>query len=323
MDVVPSPEVPNFREMADHVNALGNGIRLFHNLPAFNDPSITTKLNRLDDLVNNVNNIRQDIQRDVTQSVLQEMQAVIEQTMARGYKALKDEFTNQINAVKDDLQATRGQLTNQINTVKNDITNDLTNQINTVKDDVQATRGQLTNQINAVKDDLEATRSQLTNQINAVKDDLEATRGQLTNQINAVKDDIQATRGQLTNQINTVKNDITNDLTNKINALEQGLKANISAREMNSIARAQNAWNPPKLIPLYSPLTNTEIEQFPATKSKLSGLTKPALIQLLRALDDPYQDPDYDRRAENRTRVGECVESMKSPFEANGWIKNL
>ncbi|KAI0867938.1 hypothetical protein GGS24DRAFT_483836 [Hypoxylon argillaceum] len=148
MNRTPPLEMPDFGAIADHGQELVNGVRLLKNLSAFNDPHITTKLNKLDDFTNNVNGIQQTIEQNINRSLTEAITKAVEQTITRRNQALrkeiKDHFTKEINTVKNDL-------TNEIHTFRDDLTNeihtfrhDLTKQISTSKDD-------LTGQINSLE----------------------------------------------------------------------------------------------------------------------------------------------------------------------------
>ncbi|KAI1129466.1 hypothetical protein F5Y10DRAFT_238316 [Nemania abortiva] len=178
MSRTPSPELPDFDALTHHAQELANGIRLLGNLPAFNDPHITTKLNRLDELTNNVDNLQQTILLNITQSLTESITQAVQQSN----QDLKDDLTRQINTVRDDL-------TTQINTVKDDLKS-AKDDIKSTKDDIKSTKDDITRHINTVKDDL-------TSQINTVKNDL-------TRQINTVKDDLRSTKDDLASRIDTL-----------------------------------------------------------------------------------------------------------------------
>lgn len=108
MNRTPSPEAPGFGDMANHAPAVVSGSRLFINLPAFN------RLISLDVFAQNVENIKQELMRDLTQSLSRDLTQSLTQTIARNNKTLEDDLTERINAASNDF-------TEKINTLKSDL----------------------------------------------------------------------------------------------------------------------------------------------------------------------------------------------------------
>ncbi|KAJ2979317.1 hypothetical protein NUW58_g7228 [Xylaria curta] len=288
MSRAPSPGMPNDIGMADHFRAIADRFQLFENSPAFTDPNITTKLNKLDDVTDAINNLQETFAQSLRQVVRDEMKSVKDDL-----KSVKEELTSKIDTVKDDLKSVKEELTSKIDTVKDDL--------KSVKEELKSVKEEL----KSVKEELKSTKGDLTTKIDTVKEDL-------TTKIDTVKDD-------LTTKIDTVKE----DLTTKIDALETSLKINIATRDINSIVRPKNALND-KIAPLYSVSTGAPIQNFPNTRHQVESLSHPQTVRILGELGDLLYDPRSGTTDAAKARLLVLVGiQAHSPFPANNAVANM
>ncbi|KAI1111895.1 hypothetical protein F5Y14DRAFT_289929 [Nemania sp. NC0429] len=267
MSITPPVELPDWDELAGHGRAFADGIQLIKGLPAFNDPHIAAKLNRISE---NTDNIRADLHR-----------------------SLSDEFARQLEgAITRALNPFEARLTAKINTVKNDLT-----------ENIKATEARLTAKINAVETSVNTVKNDLTEKIDAVETSVNTVKNDLTEKIKATETrltkTIQGSEARLTKEIEGSEARLTKEiegsearLTEKINAVEKALKTNIAARSLNSIIYTRNTryGEARGYLPLRSVFTDTPIANFPTTRAKFQRLT--TLRSILRELDDPYHNAD-------------------------------
>ncbi|KAI0537900.1 hypothetical protein GGR58DRAFT_469871 [Xylaria digitata] len=141
-----------------------------------------------------------------------------------------------------------------------------------VKDEIKSVEG----------DEVKSVENDLTKRIDTVKTDL----------IKKIDTDVKSVKDDLTKQIDTIRT----DLTKKIDDLEKTFKINITAREVNSMARARNELhNPDEIEPLLSVHTGAQIERFPTTRDQFKQLSHQHRAQILAQLGYPLPHPDYHR----------------------------
>lgn len=98
-----SKDLPDFDVIADHLDFIANQFRLMEKMPVLKDPDIMAKLNKLDELTSEVNNMRPGIEREVTQFLLTSLIPAIKYDLMEVNKALKDDITEKLGALNDNI----------------------------------------------------------------------------------------------------------------------------------------------------------------------------------------------------------------------------
>ncbi|KAJ8116289.1 hypothetical protein ONZ43_g4472 [Nemania bipapillata] len=114
MSVTTPAEVPDFTALGVHANKLALGISRFANLPTFNDPNISTKLNKIDDFMQNINTLKQDLTADLTASLTE--------VITRSFNDLETKLNNKLTKKLDDLET---KLTKKLDDVETTLTKKL------------------------------------------------------------------------------------------------------------------------------------------------------------------------------------------------------
>ncbi|KAI1195530.1 hypothetical protein F5X97DRAFT_307929 [Nemania serpens] len=94
--------VLDFHALGIHAHALASGLSQFASLPALNDPSITTKLNRLDAVTRDIDSVKQDLKqelkRDLTSDLTQSLMQALTQVITQSNAALRADLRADLNA---------------------------------------------------------------------------------------------------------------------------------------------------------------------------------------------------------------------------------
>ncbi|KAI1149328.1 hypothetical protein F4825DRAFT_430809 [Nemania diffusa] len=113
MSVALPVQVPDFRALGVHAHALADGLTGCANLPAFNDPNITTKLEKLDTVTRDIDNLKRDLITSITEALTEALTEVIDKKF--------DAFTKKIDDVKQEVGAVKqevGAVKQEVSAVK-------------------------------------------------------------------------------------------------------------------------------------------------------------------------------------------------------------
>ncbi|KAI1426604.1 hypothetical protein F5Y12DRAFT_741697 [Xylaria sp. FL1777] len=102
MSVTPPADMPDFVALGVHAKELALGISRCANVPAFNDPNISTKLDKLDEVTRNIDTLKQDLSESLTTSLTASLTASLTESLTA---SLTEVITRNINALSTNIAA--------------------------------------------------------------------------------------------------------------------------------------------------------------------------------------------------------------------------